>query len=202
VVTGQSGRRHYRTDKHMKPDSTISLTNAQRILLSGAAEREDGACDLPPRAKGRTAPKYVASLIDQHLVREVRARTGMSVLRDDDAGRPLALVITKRGRDAVRVAASPAGETPNAIPDPDQEATTTAHQPREGSKIATVIRLLSRETGAGLPDLIAATGWLPHTTRAALTGLRKRGYDVTRVRQEEGGTSYRILTASDQAVAA
>ena len=29
-----------------------------------------------------------------------------------------------------------------------------------------------------LAELIAATGWLPHTTRAALTGLRKRGYAV------------------------
>ena len=26
--------------------------------------------------------------------------------------------------------------------------------------------------------MIAATGWLPHTTRAALTGLRKKGYAI------------------------
>jgi hypothetical protein len=29
-----------------------------------------------------------------------------------------------------------------------------------------------------LDDLTAASGWLPHTTRAALTRLRQRGYDV------------------------
>jgi Protein of unknown function (DUF3489) len=29
-----------------------------------------------------------------------------------------------------------------------------------------------------LAELIANTGWLPHTARAALTGLRKRGYAV------------------------
>jgi len=39
-----------------------------------------------------------------------------------------------------------------------------------------VIEMLSRSGGASLADLIAATGWLPHTTRAALTGLRKRGF--------------------------
>ena len=27
--------------------------------------------------------------------------------------------------------------------------------------------------------MIAATGWLPHTTRAALTGLKKKGYVIT-----------------------
>ena len=37
--------------------------------------------------------------------------------------------------------------------------------------------------------LVAATGWLPHTTRAALTGLRKRGYAVgTAGRSGDRGT--------------
>ena len=39
-----------------------------------------------------------------------------------------------------------------------------------------VIELLQRGDSATLAELIADTGWLPHTTRAALTGLRKRGY--------------------------
>jgi DNA invertase Pin-like site-specific DNA recombinase len=47
--------------------------------------------------------------------------------------------------------------------------------PRPGSKLAQVIGLLQREGGAALAELNSATGWLPHTTRAALTGLRKRG---------------------------
>jgi Protein of unknown function (DUF3489) len=50
--------------------------------------------------------------------------------------------------------------------------------PREGTKIAKVINLLQRDQGAALDELIAATGWLPHTARAALTGLRHRGYEV------------------------
>jgi DNA-binding MarR family transcriptional regulator len=51
---------------------------------------------------------------------------------------------------------------------------------RGGSKLAEVIALLSRKGGANMGDLISATGWLPHTTRAALTVLRKRGYGVER----------------------
>ena len=37
---------------------------------------------------------------------------------------------------------------------------------------------VTRPEGATLDDLTAASGWLPHTTRAALTRLRQRGYDV------------------------
>ena len=38
--------------------------------------------------------------------------------------------------------------------------------------------LLLRDEGATLDQMIAATDWLPHTTRAALTGLKKRGYAI------------------------
>jgi hypothetical protein len=45
-----------------------------------------------------------------------------------------------------------------------------------------------------MDELIAATGWLPHTGRAALTGLRHRGYEVRLERGENGGASvYRAL---------
>lgn len=38
--------------------------------------------------------------------------------------------------------------------------------------------LLCRDEGATIDQMIAATGWLPHTVRAALTGLRKAGYRI------------------------
>ena len=51
--------------------------------------------------------------------------------------------------------------------------------------------MLRRNQGATIGDLTAATGWLPHTTRAAITGLRNRGYSVIRERIEDGGSAYR-----------
>jgi hypothetical protein len=51
--------------------------------------------------------------------------------------------------------------------------------PRSSSKLALLLALLERPEGATLARLVEATGWLPHSTRAALTGLRKRGYVVT-----------------------
>jgi hypothetical protein len=46
------------------------------------------------------------------------------------------------------------------------------------SKQDQLAALLLRDEGATFDQMIAATGWLPHTTRAALTGLRKRGYAI------------------------
>jgi hypothetical protein len=48
-----------------------------------------------------------------------------------------------------------------------------------------------RPKGATLDELIKATDWLPHTTRAALTGLRHRGYGIERTRGEDKITRYR-----------
>jgi hypothetical protein len=53
---------------------------------------------------------------------------------------------------------------------------------------------MERDAGASMDDLIAATGWLPHTTRAALSRLRKKGITIERSRAEQGGaTVYRIM---------
>jgi hypothetical protein len=49
--------------------------------------------------------------------------------------------------------------------------------------------------GETIGDLIAVTGWLAHTTRAALTGLRRRGYAVAIDGSEkERGSIYFINT--------
>jgi Protein of unknown function (DUF3489) len=53
---------------------------------------------------------------------------------------------------------------------------------REGSKLAAVVNLLQRKDGVTVDELSAAMGWLPHSTRAVLTGLRKRGILVTRLK--------------------
>jgi len=71
---------------------------------------------------------------------------------------------------------------------------------RAGSKQAKIVDLMKRPKGATLDELIEATDWLPHTTRAALTGLRKRGLTVERVKDEGRGSVYRIK--SDRAAKA
>ena len=70
---------------------------------------------------------------------------------------------------------------------PSNESTSHIKAPREHSKTRRIIDLLQTGTGASLEDMITATGWQAHTVRAAMTGLRKRGYTITRT--VEGNTS-------------
>jgi hypothetical protein len=65
---------------------------------------------------------------------------------------------------------------------------------RAGSKQAKIVDLMKRAKGATLDELVEATDWLPHTTRAALTGLRKRGLTLERVKDEGRGSVYRITS--------
>ncbi len=72
------------------------------------------------------------------------------------------------------------------------DAESSPAQIRAGSKQATIVKLMSRPKGATLDEMIDATDWLPHTTRAALTGLRKRGFALERINDEAKGSVYRI----------
>ncbi|MFG1303912.1 DUF3489 domain-containing protein [Xanthobacter autotrophicus] len=70
---------------------------------------------------------------------------------------------------------------------------TSGARPKPGSKLGMVLALLEKPQGASLAKLVEVTGWLPHTTRAALTGLRKRGFAVVSEKAEGGGASvYRL----------
>lgn len=68
---------------------------------------------------------------------------------------------------------------------------TKASAARKGSKQQLVVEMLSTAAGASISELMAATNWLPHSTRAVLSRLRKDGYTLDRQRAE-GGTRYTI----------
>jgi hypothetical protein len=187
-------------------DSTpIRLTDTQLIVLSRAAQREDGAATLPDGMTQRAALKLAEALVKKQLVREIKAKPGVPAWRHNEEGRSLALIVTKLGRAAIKVEDD--CESESAAHDAEASVSIdAAHSersaPRPGSKLSTVIELLGRKKGAGTDELIAATGWLPHTTRAALTGLRKRGYPIERERLEKGGSVYRIVPRAASELAA
>ena len=55
-----------------------------------------------------------------------------------------------------------------------------------------LVAALRQVDGATIEALTELTGWLPHTTRAALCRLRQRGLAITRNRVE-GTTLYHLL---------
>jgi hypothetical protein len=97
------------------------------------------------------------------------------------------------GTGADKAAGEAAPETPGAaLPERRAARRSGPAGQREGTKRALVLALLAREQGASLGEITAATGWLPHTARAALTGLRQSGYAISRSRTAENRTVYRM----------
>ena len=73
----------------------------------------------------------------------------------------------------------------------DPEAASLAPTEPRVNKSDLIIGLLQRPGGATLNELVTATGWLPHTTRAALTGLKNKGHKLTS-EKANGVRRYRI----------
>lgn len=65
-----------------------------------------------------------------------------------------------------------------------------AAAPKTPSKISRVVDLLRRKQGALLIDIVDATGWQPHTARAALTGLKKKGHAIESGRTDKQTTYF------------
>ena len=164
------------------------LNDLESLLLSGASRRDDllmeaaAHTDIEP---GRLT-KTIEALVRKGLVStesipdpDLDAADGATLTRHS---------ITDKGLAAIGVDAGGENErqesTPPAAPSPTPAA------PRE-SKTALLISLLARPVGATLDQMVAATSWLPHTTRAALTGLKKKGYVVTS-EKVDGVRTYRI----------
>ncbi len=104
--------------------------------------------------------------------------------------------LPKCGKPQRRMARPPMDDAA-AVPPPTATSQISQRAPSSaiGTKSAAVIALLERESGATLAELVAATGWLPHTTRAALTGLRKKGHVIERSKRGEE-TCYRIVAGA------
>jgi hypothetical protein len=69
--------------------------------------------------------------------------------------------------------------------------TSTAAAPRP-TKTDAVIKLLGRPKGATIGEIGTATDWQQHSTRAFLTGLRKKGRALAKDKRRNGDTFYRL----------
>ncbi|MGE3645034.1 MAG: DUF3489 domain-containing protein [Beijerinckiaceae bacterium] len=222
------------------------LSDSQLILLSCAAQHEDGILEDAGAMNAGAAAKVVAALTRKRLLREIRSKPGMSIWRQDDRGRTWSLVITKAGKKAIGVEDEPAPEPASSSPvqalheqrdariakpstvtaslrasesnpaatDSERDDSPGSELPpnragnagnarsnnppklRPGSKLAAIVDLMLQADGTSIAAMMETTGWLPHTTRAALTGLRKRGFVIVKENRDGSGTVYRIVEQS------
>jgi hypothetical protein len=59
-----------------------------------------------------------------------------------------------------------------------------------------LLEMLSKKPGANIDAIVKATGWLPHTSRAMISGLRKTGHKVETQPGKDGKAVYLIVGAT------
>ncbi len=91
----------------------------------------------------------------------------------------------------------PQSGTPSVI-----EAAKKSARNGAPTKKAQLIQMLSWKTGTDAPTISEQFGWLPHTTRAALSGLRNSGYEVACEKLSNGKPSRYRITSKPAADAA
>ena len=144
--------------------TTTSLTKNETILLVEAAGR-GGLVVVPSTMKPSSAQRLVGKLHRDGLIEQGAEQDGHRLATAGYAAAGLA---------------------------PPRRARSTSPSASSGSKRDLVLGLLGREQGASLTELVAATGWLPHTTRAALSRLRSAGQALLKTTRHDGCTAYRI----------
>jgi len=172
---------------------TTKLSDLHYGLLAIAAKRANGSI-LPPSTSldvtraGLT--RAINTLIKRGHAEEADAADDGSIRRTEGK-RKIAAIITDAGRAAV---AEADGKKPEEAPPAAPPEDTAPVDAKPQTKRALLLEMLKREEGATLAQLVEATAWLPHTTRAALTGLRKKGHVVT-ASKVDGASLYRIQVA-------
>lgn len=170
------------------------LSDTQRVILTAAAGRADrNVLPLPGSLRGGAASKVVNALLSRGLIAETTTDSQTKadaapnrIRRNDATGKTILLTITDAGLAAIGL--EPEGPTSDSDPAPKPRA------PRAGTKQAMLIDMLRAEGGATLDEIVAATGWLPHTARAVISNALKKKLrlEVTSEKVEGRGRCYRI----------
>ncbi|MGG5887940.1 DUF3489 domain-containing protein [Falsiroseomonas sp. HC035] len=185
------------------------LTVAQLLVLNTAAQRPDHIIlPLPStiRVRGATQRKLLTALLALELVEEVTVGAAATAWRRDESDQHIGLRLTAAGLAAAGapqevpppaardVTKEPAPTSSSGSPTADETPTPEPLLRRPEGKLGQVLQAISAETGATLAEITTLTGWLPHTARAALTGLRQRGFAV-HLAQHDGRKAYRLTAA-------
>ena len=176
------------------------LTETQITILSAGAKRPDNiALPLPKGLHGAAAKKVVTMMIERGWLEEVDADLpkGEPLWRETGDGHGTTLVVTDAGLLAIGI--EPV-VVKTVVAMREHAAKAAAPKPptqRAGTKQAMLIALLQRPEGASIAEIVAATGWMGHSARGAISGVLKKklALPVTSGKVDGRGTVYKLETA-------
>ena len=178
----------------------IKLTETQTIVLSAGAKRPDNiAMPLPKGLAGAAAKMAVTKMIEHGWLQEVDAnpRRGEPLWRETGDGHGTTLVVTDAGLLAIGIEPVVVKTVVAIREHAAKAAASKSPTRREGTKQAMLIALLQRPEGASIAEIVAATGWMGHSARGAISGVLKKklALPVTSGKVDGRGTVYKLETA-------
>ena len=173
------------------------LTETQTVILSAGAQRPDNiALPLPKGLAGAAAKMAVTRMIGHGWLQEVDAnlRRGEPLWRETGDGHGTTLVVTEAGLLAIGIEPVVVEAMSAIQEDPANPLAPKQPTQRAGTKQAMLIAMLQRPEGASIAEIVAATGWLGHTSRGVISGVLKKrlGLAVTSTKEESRGQVYRL----------
>jgi uncharacterized protein DUF3489 len=183
----------------MRIQRTKTMASKQpRKQAKSAAKADTGEANKPAR-EGQRAPRR----------RVAKARSGSAATQTSSVAAP-AVVAPEGASESMDLSKnttrSPGKRSSQSTPRSKGADLATANvpgadRPRASTKRAMLIGMLERPEGASVAEIGQRLGWLPHTVRAAITGLRHAGHEVTRSKDATGQSVYRLAlveTAPDR----
>jgi len=158
--------------------------DADKIGASEANQPTRKGVHQPRQRKPRTRSGRAAAETNSAAAELRKARVKNSALSITNDERPEKTALKPKPRS------KGADTAPVSVSSPDMA--------RASTKRALLIGMLERAQGASVAEIGQRLGWLPHTVRAAITGLRHAGREVTRSKNESGQTVYRLVPVETQ----
>src|SRR5713101_6578716 len=186
----------------LAPSAGLVATGMVRIqrMKTMASKQPHKQAESPAKADTGEANKPARDRQRAPRRRVSQARSGSVASQTSSAAAP-AGVVPEAASESIELSKnttlSPEDQASQSEPISEGADLATARmpdadRPRASTKRAVLIGMLERPEGASVAELGQRLGWLPHTVRAAMTGLRHAGREVTRSKDGDGQSVYRL----------
>jgi hypothetical protein len=179
----------------MRIQRTKTMASKQpRNQTKSGAKVDTGETNKPARDRQRAPRRRVSKARSGSAPTETSSAAAQAGVAPEGASESIEL--------SKNITRSPGNQVSQSEPISERADLPTANvagadadRPRASTKRAVLIGMLERPEGASVAELGQRLGWLPHTVRAAITGLRHAGREVTRSKDATGQSVYRLARA-------